>query len=121
MSENRPGLHTQKIPISALIDENGHGNDGGHKQQVQNPKRDLNVNGEGNSGNIYSAKINHTTQNSPIHSVNSEGNTISDPNLFKINLSDIEDEIRYWETAVVCFVVGANPPLHVIDGFVRQI
>lgn len=26
-----------------------------------------------------------------------------------------------WESTVVCFVVGSNPPLHVIDGFVRRI
>lgn len=38
----------------------------------------------------------------------------------KIDLSDIEDEIRYWETVVVCLVVEANSPLHVIDGYVRR-
>ena len=37
-----------------------------------------------------------------------EGNIPLKPNLVKIELSDIEDEIRYWETAVVCFVVGEN-------------
>ncbi|CAO2830747.1 unnamed protein product [Amaranthus hypochondriacus] len=36
-------------------------------------------------------------------------------------MSDIEDEIKYWETAVVCFVVGSNPPLHIIDEFIRRI
>src|SRR5688500_4536313 len=50
-----------------------------------------------------------------------EGSTSLKPNIVKIDLSDIEDEIHYWETAVVCFVVGANPPLHVLDGFVRTI
>lgn len=28
---------------------------------------------------------------------------------------------KYWEIVVVCFVVWSNPPLHVIDGFVRCI
>ena len=31
------------------------------------------------------------------------------------------DEIRYWESAAVCYVVWANPPLHVIDGYVKRI
>ena len=42
-------------------------------------------------------------------------------NFSSLNLSDIKDQIKYWESAVVCFVIGANPPLHVIDGFVRHI
>ena len=50
-----------------------------------------------------------------------EGNNSSKSKIVKIELSDIEDEIKYWESAVVCFVVGANPPLHVMDGFVRRI
>lgn len=39
----------------------------------------------------------------------------------RISKSDIEPEIRFWELSVVCYVTSANPPLHVIDGFVRQI
>lgn len=50
-----------------------------------------------------------------------QGNTSLKPKSIKIELSDVEDEIKYWETAVVCFVVGSNPSLHVIDGFVRRI
>ena len=50
-----------------------------------------------------------------------EGNNALKPRFVKIELADIEDDIKYWESSVVCFVVGANPPLHVIDGFVRRI
>ena len=42
-------------------------------------------------------------------------------NTIKINFEDIEDEIRYWESAVVCYVIGVNPPLHVIDRYVKRI
>ena len=41
--------------------------------------------------------------------------------MVKINFEDIENEIRYWEPAVVCYIIGANPPIHVIDGYVKQI
>ena len=47
-----------------------------------------------------------------------QGNT---SNIVKITFDDIKDEIRYWDTVVVCYVLGVNPPLHVIDGFVRRI
>ena len=34
---------------------------------------------------------------------------------------DIQDEIEYWSSAVVCYVLGANPPLNVMDGYFRRI
>lgn len=39
----------------------------------------------------------------------------------KINYFDIEDELKYWESFVICYVLGANPPIHVIEGFVKRI
>lgn len=41
--------------------------------------------------------------------------------LVRITKEDISDEIRFWESVVVCYVFGANPPLKVIDGFVKRI
>ncbi|XP_021852705.2 uncharacterized protein [Spinacia oleracea] len=38
-----------------------------------------------------------------------------------IDLEDIQEEIDYWNSAVMCYVVGANPPIHVMEGFVRRI
>ena len=39
----------------------------------------------------------------------------------KIGFDDIIDEVHYWGNAVVCFVLGANPPLHVMKGYVKRI
>ena len=39
----------------------------------------------------------------------------------KLEAEDIEDEIFYWQNAVLCCVLGANPPHGVIEGFVRRI
>uniref|UniRef100_A0A803PB52 Uncharacterized protein n=1 Tax=Cannabis sativa TaxID=3483 RepID=A0A803PB52_CANSA len=39
----------------------------------------------------------------------------------KIQLEDIEDEISYWSPSIVCYVLGANPPLSILDGFARRI
>lgn len=39
----------------------------------------------------------------------------------KITMEDIEDEIMYWKSTVICYVLGSNPPLPVIDGYFRRI
>lgn len=43
------------------------------------------------------------------------------PPPIQIDYEDVADENVFWESAVICYVMGANPPLHVIDGFVRRI
>ncbi|XP_056687955.1 uncharacterized protein [Spinacia oleracea] len=43
------------------------------------------------------------------------------PSPVTIDLEDIEDEIAYWQSAVVCYVLGANRPQHVMEGFVHRI
>lgn len=42
-------------------------------------------------------------------------------NCVKIDLEDIHDEIEYWNASIVGFVLGANPPLNVIEGFINRI
>ena len=39
----------------------------------------------------------------------------------KIDKDDVEHEIMYWSNAVICSVLGANPPFEVIKGFVNRI
>jgi len=39
----------------------------------------------------------------------------------KIEPQDIQSEIEYWNSAVLCSVLGANPPLEVIEGFIKRI
>ncbi|XP_030479211.1 uncharacterized protein LOC115696450 [Cannabis sativa] len=38
----------------------------------------------------------------------------------KIISEDIEDEVEFWRPSLVCYVLGANRPLSVIDGFIRR-
>lgn len=37
----------------------------------------------------------------------------------KITLDDVKEEIEYWHSAIVCFVLGSNPSLIVIEGFFK--
>ena len=39
----------------------------------------------------------------------------------KIETEDVALEIEYWQSAVICPVLGANPPLEVVEGFFRRI
>ncbi|KAL9227817.1 hypothetical protein vseg_003465 [Gypsophila vaccaria] len=41
--------------------------------------------------------------------------------LLQLEKEDVHEELEYWKNAVVCFIMGANPPGHVIEGFVRRI
>lgn len=36
-------------------------------------------------------------------------------------MEDIKEEVDFWKFAVVCVVVGANPPTLVMEGFIRRI
>lgn len=39
----------------------------------------------------------------------------------RIEFEDVKPEIEHWQTAVFCRVLGANPPLEIIDRYVRKI
>lgn len=38
-----------------------------------------------------------------------------------IATDDIQEEIEYWSSVVICYVLGANPPLNVMEGIFRRI
>ena len=39
----------------------------------------------------------------------------------KIRPKDVHPKIEYWNLAVLCSVLGANPPLEVVEGFIKRI
>lgn len=36
-------------------------------------------------------------------------------------MTEIQDETDYWSSFVVCYVIGTNPPIQVMDGFIRRV
>lgn len=42
-------------------------------------------------------------------------------NLVKIEFDDVADEIDYWNSSLICYVIGANPPFNVMYGFLNRI
>uniref|UniRef100_A0A803NFJ2 CCHC-type domain-containing protein n=1 Tax=Cannabis sativa TaxID=3483 RepID=A0A803NFJ2_CANSA len=43
------------------------------------------------------------------------------PNKVKITIDDIEDEVNFWQPSIVCYVLGSNPPLHILEGFANRL
>ena len=36
----------------------------------------------------------------------------------EITMEDVQPEIKYWGTAVVCYILGIKPPSWIVDGFI---
>ncbi|XP_074305794.1 uncharacterized protein LOC141641015 [Silene latifolia] len=39
----------------------------------------------------------------------------------RLTSADTDAELEFWSTAVYCYVLGANPPFKIIDGFVKRV
>lgn len=39
----------------------------------------------------------------------------------KITMDDIREEVEYWNTTVICDVLGSNPPQSVMEGYFNSI
>ncbi|XP_062080927.1 uncharacterized protein LOC133785726 [Humulus lupulus] len=35
-------------------------------------------------------------------------------------MDDIQEEVDFWKSSIVCYALGANPPLSILEGFVRR-
>ncbi|XP_010666883.1 uncharacterized protein LOC104884000 [Beta vulgaris subsp. vulgaris] len=46
---------------------------------------------------------------------------VNESHIVTIDSDDIQDEVEYWTSAVVCYVLGANPPMAVMEGFFKRI
>lgn len=70
-------------------------------------------------GNVQSHTLLHEFEKvqSPMPKLNAE---IKDSGI-KIDFDDIQSEIEYWNSSVVCYVLGANPPFSMMEGYIRRI
>ena len=46
---------------------------------------------------------------------------INEVSYAKIEKEDVIPEIDYWQTAILCSVLGVNPPIEVMEGFLKRI
>lgn len=52
--------------------------------------------------------------------LSNEGNGDKQEGNIVITFDDIKGEVDYWTNVVLCHVLGANPPLQVMEGFIRR-
>ncbi|KAL2901352.1 adenylate kinase [Bienertia sinuspersici] len=46
---------------------------------------------------------------------------VNPTNYVRITNEDISPEVAYWNTLIVCYVLGANPPIQVFEGFINRV
>ncbi|XP_074277513.1 uncharacterized protein LOC141601143 [Silene latifolia] len=49
------------------------------------------------------------------------GEAVPSPGAPMETAEDVDSEIKFWETAVVCYVLGGNPPWELLQGFIDKI
>ena len=47
--------------------------------------------------------------------------TINGNRYAKLEIEDVAPEVEYWKNAVICSVLGANPPYEVVKGYIKCI
>ena len=58
---------------------------------------------------------------SPLSREKSKKTEVQGDSIVKITYEDIEEEVLFWNSAIVCYVLGANPPVQVFEGFLRRV
>ncbi|KAL2943078.1 Gag polyprotein [Bienertia sinuspersici] len=48
-------------------------------------------------------------------------NSQTESNIVPIDMDDVADEINFWSSTIVCYVLGANPPFSVMNSFCNRI
>ncbi|XP_062114732.1 uncharacterized protein LOC133825855 [Humulus lupulus] len=51
----------------------------------------------------------------------SEPMKLGDQVVARLDLEEVEVEASFWRNAIVCIVLGANPPFRVFEGFIKRI
>ncbi|XP_062103925.1 uncharacterized protein LOC133815054 [Humulus lupulus] len=46
---------------------------------------------------------------------------LGDQVVARLDMEEVETEASFWKNAIVCIVLGANPPFRVFEGFVKRI
>ena len=85
--------------------------------------------------NATNSSVSSTWRHSLFHNIVDEGLNLeihvvdvgvivgesSDVNVVKIIMEDIKQELEYWQSFVVCYILEVKPPLRIVKGFIRRI
>ncbi|XP_048490011.1 uncharacterized protein LOC125491972 [Beta vulgaris subsp. vulgaris] len=65
-------------------------------------------------------EIENTVDNNDIIAQSGEKNIV-EKEVVQIDFDDIKEKVDFWNSAIVRYVMGANPLIHVMEGFVHRI
>ncbi|XP_074266067.1 uncharacterized protein LOC141588528 [Silene latifolia] len=77
------------------------------------------VSGPGDEAGNKTVDVNQLTRRKgkqPLQSIQEEPE-----DLIQFSDEDVKDELEYWKNSVYGFVLGANPPVEVVEGFLRRL
>lgn len=89
------------------------------QQQFDDVVDDLEVNEIENEFEIHNLDV--VTAFAPRNSEIVNKIARNNPATVKIDLINIQNEIDFWNSSPVCYIIGANPPIQVTEGFIRRI
>lgn len=46
---------------------------------------------------------------------------IMNRNVIKIDVEDEQPEVDFWNFSLICYIIGGNPPLIVMNGYIRRL
>lgn len=67
--------------------------------------------------NSWSRVVGNITNSEGLYLSNKEQSS----NNVKIIMEDIKEEIKFWNSAVICYILGSNPPQTVMEGYFKRI
>lgn len=80
----------------------------------------LNVEIQIEQGTVHTSPILQSGSGKGASSSKTLLNTESVKPKIKITDEDIAEEVQFWKSAMLCYVLGANPPLSVMEGYFRR-
>ncbi|XP_062114119.1 uncharacterized protein LOC133825149 [Humulus lupulus] len=101
---NRVGNVNRSSPYSVSWAEEAKGS------EFQRSAKDVWSNFKSNQVLTPSTRLNYT-----------EPLKMGDQIVARLDMEEVETEASFWKNAIVCIVLGANPPFRVFEGFVKRI
>ncbi|KAL2929363.1 LINE-1 retrotransposable element ORF2 protein [Bienertia sinuspersici] len=134
-SKNKEKIEAEEETISEGIsdvenEQEEHANPNGEEDEICTPKSSM-IRAQQKNKYDFTEWMNSLREKHPISKLNEmeqdDGRLgevpmhTHDEEIPCITVDDIQPEVEYWKSSIVGFVIGANPPGNVMDGFFRRI
>ena len=74
-----------------------------------------------NVGNVWSNSLFGHLHKEGLDFTTNTNKSADKDDVIKITSEDVDPEIKYWQSAIVCYILGVKPPFRIIEGFIRRV